>query len=162
MAQSKSRVADAKCESKHVHDDSGELLRAAKLKVTRPRTAILDILAAEHGPFTSEEIHAAVTKSSGLACDLVTIYRCLAKFEELGLISRCDFGDGAIRYELHRKDHHHHHIICRSCRRVEPLPDCPVETKVIRLPKLSFKDVTHRLEFFGLCPDCQLEIAKIT
>ncbi len=155
MAHAKANSAHPKCESKHVHEDSGDLLRAAKLKVTRPRTAILDLLAAKHGPFTSEEIHAAVTRTPGIACDLVTIYRCLAKFEDLGLINRCDFGDGAVRYELRHKDHHHHHIICRSCRRVEPLPNCPVESETIRLPKLAFKDVTHRLEFFGLCPDCQ-------
>jgi len=143
----------------HDHADATEkariLLREASLKVTKPRLAMLEILIKEHGPFTSDEIHTRLAKPRSLGpCDLVTVYRCLAKFESLGLITRCDFGDGAIRYELSAGDHHHHHIICRSCKRVESLPHCPVEDKVFRIPKLGFKDVSHRLEFFGICPDC--------
>jgi len=131
------------------------LIREVGLKVTKPRVAILEILAGEHGPFTTEEIHKKVSRvRTAGPCDLVTIYRCLAKFENLGLINRCDFGDGSIRYELRAKEHHHHHIICRLCKRVEPLPHCPVEDRTIRVPKMGFRDVSHRLEFFGVCPDC--------
>jgi Fur family ferric uptake transcriptional regulator len=130
------------------------MLRASGLKVTKPRLALLEILTEEHGPFTTEELHARIPTSHAAApCDLVTIYRCLAKFEALGLISRCDFGDGLIRYELRSKIHHHH-IICRICRRAEPLPQCPVEDQSIRKLKLGFRDVFHRLEFFGVCPEC--------
>ncbi len=135
--------------------DLAGLLRAGGLKVTRARLAILDVLAKEHGPFTTEEVFSRLsnTQAKG-ACDVVTIYRCLAKFESLGLISQCDFGDGSVRYELRAGDHHHHHIICRKCRRVESLPNCPVEDRAIKLPKMGFKEVSHRLEFFGVCPSC--------
>lgn len=148
----------------HKHDHAGidpiTLLRGAGLKVTKPRLAMLDIMIREHGPFTTDELHERVSKPRAAGpCDLVTIYRCLAKFESLGLISRCDFGDGPIRYELRLKDHHHHHIICRMCKRVEPLPHCPVEDKAIRMPKMGFKDVSHQLEFFGVCPDCHARSA---
>lgn len=142
---------------KHTHSDitATGLLRDANLKVTQPRLAILDLMIGEHGPFTTDELHAKLsTSKAGVACDVVTIYRCLAKFESLGLITRCDFGDGSVRYELRTKDHHHHHIICRQCKRVEPLPTCPVEDNTIKLPKTGFRDVSHRLEFFGVCPDC--------
>jgi Fur family ferric uptake transcriptional regulator len=135
--------------------DSTELLRANGLKITKARVAILDLLAREHGPFTTEEVFARLSKSKTNGhCDVVTIYRCLAKFESLGLINRCDFGDGSVRYELRTRDHHHHHIICRKCKRVEALPDCPVEDRSIKLPKMGFKEVSHRLEFFGVCPEC--------
>jgi len=140
---------------KHEKVDAEDALRNAGLKVTKPRLAILDLLASEHGPFTPDEIHVRVTQSKAAgACDLVTIYRCLAKFEGLSLINRCDFGDGTVRYELGGKDHHHHHIICRICKRVDSLPDCPVEDKSIKMPKTGFRNVSHRLEFFGICPDC--------
>jgi len=136
--------------------DSADLLRDAGLKITKPRLAILDVLIREHGPFTAEELFARLSQPrGGSPCNVVTIYRCLAKFESLGLINRCDFGDGSIRYELRARDHHHHHIICRSCKKVESLPKCPVEDRSIQIPKMGFKDVSHRLEFFGVCPDCQ-------
>lgn len=103
--------------------DPEAMLRAAGLKVTKPRRALLGILTEEHGPFTTEELHTRISMSPAAGpCDLVTIYRCLAKFEALGLISRCDFGDGVTRYELCSKNHHHHHIICRMCKRAEPPP----------------------------------------
>jgi len=144
----------------HAHNHSqadlnaADLLRVAKLKVTQPRLAILDVMISEHGPFTTDELHAKLSSPrSNSPCDVVTIYRCLAKFENLGLINRCDFGDGSVRYELRNKDHHHH-IICRQCKRVEPLAKCPVEDRVIQMPNLGFKDVSHRLEFFGVCPEC--------
>jgi Fur family ferric uptake transcriptional regulator len=143
----------------HVHDshstDKSALLRKAGLKVTKARLAILDLLAREHGPFTIDEMreHLSRRKSFG-RCDLVTIYRCISKFESLGMISRCDFGDGVLRYELVHGDHHHHHIICRSCKKIEALPRCPVEDKAFKVPKTGFRDVSHRLEFFGICPDC--------
>jgi Fur family ferric uptake transcriptional regulator len=74
-----------------------ELLRANHQRVTEPRKAILGILTREHGPFTAEELHKRMRKGS---CDLVTVYRSLAAMEESTVVRRCDFGDGAYRYEI--------------------------------------------------------------
>lgn len=150
----------AKKEDKDVVADFAPLLRKHGLKVTVPRLAILQVLATKHGPFTTEEI-LKLTDSGAKKnkADLVTVYRCLAKFEALGLIGRCEFGDGATRYELLREEHHHHHIICRVCKRVEEMPTCPMEKSKIRLPKTGFRDISHRLEFFGVCLDCHKKSA---
>lgn len=149
----------AKPPHKHEHvagtTDATSMLREVGLKVTKPRLAMLTLMIKEHGPFTTDELHERVARPRAAGpVDLVTIYRCLAKFESLGLISRCDFGDGPIRFELRSKDHHHHHIICRMCKRIEPLAECPVEDRTIRVPKMGFHEVSHRLEFFGVCPNC--------
>jgi Fur family ferric uptake transcriptional regulator len=144
--------------SKHTHHDADApaILRDAGLKVTKPRRALLEIMIRDHGPFTAEELHERFSRSKTSGpCDLVTIYRCLSKFEHLGLITRCDFGDGSIRYEIKSVGHaHHHHIICQICRKAEPLPDCPIDDRTIDLPKLGYQEVHHRLEFFGVCPAC--------
>ncbi len=84
-------VADAQFET------ALELLRANHQRVTEPRKAILGILTKEHGPFTAEEVHRRMKKGS---CDLVTVYRSLAAMEESSVVRRCDFGDGAYRYEI--------------------------------------------------------------
>jgi Fur family transcriptional regulator, ferric uptake regulator len=130
-------------------------LRAAGLKVTQARLSILSILSQKHGPFSADEIYQLVHASKKTAAiDKVTVYRCLTKFEELGLVSACDFGDGTARYEIKHEDHHHHHLICRICKRIEEIPLCPMDDIPLRLPKTGYKDISHRLEFFGICPKC--------
>lgn len=131
-------------------------LKAASFKLTEPRRLLLEVLVQRHGPFSAEELHVHVLKKKPKAsCDLVTIYRSLATFEELNLIQRCDFGDNTVRYELFEKDHHHHHIICEKCLRSEAVDVCPVGEKNLINDSYGFTNVRHRLEFFGLCPACQ-------
>src|SRR5438105_15728378 len=92
-------------------DAALQLLRSNHQRVTEPRKAILGILTREHGPFTAEELHKRMKRGS---CDLVTVYRSLAAMEESSVGRRCDFGDGAHRYEIDTGEHHHQHIVCRS------------------------------------------------
>jgi Fur family ferric uptake transcriptional regulator len=129
-------------------------LRESGLRVTEPRIAILRALLEKHGPFTVEEIHIHVTKK---VCDLATIYRTLGSLEKTGLIKRCEFGDGSARYELagHENHHHHHHVICKKCRKVEVLDDCELEEIDSFAKKRGFTDISHSLEFFGICPNCK-------
>jgi Fur family ferric uptake transcriptional regulator len=50
-------------------------LKAAGLRITQPRIAILDALIKRSLPASIEQIHGDL---AGSACDLVTVYRCLA------------------------------------------------------------------------------------
>lgn len=130
-----------------------EDLRKANLRVTEPRIAILEALLEKHGPFTVEEIHKRVTQK---VCDLATIYRTLTSLEKTKLIKRCEFGDGTARYELSfREDHHHHHVICKICKRVDVLDDCELKEIDRFAKKIGFTEITHSLEFFGVCPSCK-------
>lgn len=132
------------------------VLRDGNLKITKPRRVILSTLIQEHGPFTMEEIHQRIRRE---ACDLVTVYRCLATLEKVGLVRRCDFGDGSSRYEFSCCDsHHHHHIICKKCRKVETLDTCLVETLEKSVREMGYTKVSHSLEFFGICVSCQKSI----
>ncbi|MDR3403185.1 MAG: Fur family transcriptional regulator [Chthoniobacter sp.] len=134
-----------------------ELLRANHQRVTEPRKAILGILTKEHGPFTAEEVHKRMKKGS---CDLVTVYRSLAAMEESSVVRRCDFGDGAYRYEINTGDHHHHHIICRACHTAQNLDVCVADGLERIARQMGYSKVTHLLEIFGVCPQCQAEQAK--
>jgi Fe2+ or Zn2+ uptake regulation protein len=113
---------------------------------------LLTILIAEHGPFTAEELHQRMEKGM---CDLVTVYRCLTTMEELNIVRRCDFGDGAYRYEFNTGEHHHHHVICRSCHSVETLDVCVADSLERIARQMGYANVTHTLELFGVCADCQ-------
>ena len=129
-----------------------DTLREHGQRVTGPRQAVLEVLTHEHGPFTAEELHGRLQKGE---CDLVTVYRVLAAFEEINLVRRCDFGDGAYRYEFNTGEQHHHHIICRNCHSVEVLDLCVVESLERLARQKGYANVTHTLEIFGTCVKCQ-------
>jgi Fur family transcriptional regulator, ferric uptake regulator len=127
-------------------------LKHAKLKVTKPRMAILDILIRHHEPFTLDEIHKEVARHE---VDRVTVYRCLDSFHESGIVRRCDFGDGPVRFEYQGVGaEHHHHIVCRKCRKIKDLKECLVENIEDFLEKAGYSNITHSLEFFGICSKC--------
>ena len=128
-----------------------EVLRANGLRVTNPRMAMLGILTREHGPFSAEELHRRMGDGG---CDVVTVYRSLQAMEEVGVLRRCDFGDGTYRYEFNSGEHHHHHIICRNCRSVETLDLCVADSLERLARSKGYLNVTHTLEVFGICPAC--------
>ena len=130
-------------------------LRSQSRKITGPRQAILDILRQHRHPLTSREILAAMPKGR---CDLATVYRAMHLLEEMRMVKRFDFGDGAGRFELVAEgdDGHHHHLICTRCAEVVEIDECFLREMESRLAVQSgFKAVTHKLEFFGICPACQ-------
>lgn len=86
--------------------------------------------------------------------NITTVYRCLEKFVEKGLVLECDFNDGVIRYEIHHQDGHHHHLICNDCKKWIEVDACIESSSLAALEKTGFAGITHKLEFFGTCPAC--------
>lgn len=133
-------------------------LRRQSRKVTGPREAILNLLR-EHGrPLSAREIFRALSAAGGRDCDLATIYRSMHLLESMNIVKRFDFGSGGARFELlpEGDDGHHHHLVCTNCSDVMEIDDCFPEELEHRIASQSgFKAVTHKLEFFGVCPRCQ-------
>ena len=130
-------------------------LRRESRKVTGPRQAILERLRHCAHPLTIKEIFAELPKGH---CDLVTVYRSMHLLESMGMVKRFHFGDGGARFELLAEgdDGHHHHLVCVECSGVVEIEDCfPAEMEARIAQRNGFKAVTHKLEFFGLCPSCQ-------
>jgi len=130
-------------------------LRAGSRRITGPRKAILQILGRHPHPLTNRQILAALPKGQ---CNLATVYRAMHLLGALGMVKRYDFGDGTARFELtpEKGDAHHHHLVCTSCSEVVEIQDCfPDELEARIASRNGFKAVTHKLEFFGICPDCQ-------
>ena len=130
-------------------------LRQGAVRVTGPRRAILQVMREHSKPLLIKEIHALVGLGS---CDLVTIYRSMELLQGMGMVKRVDFGKGGGRFELSDEGAkgHHHHLVCTRCEKVLQLDDCLLQEVEKKIAKASgFRAVTHRLEFFGLCPACQ-------
>jgi Fur family ferric uptake transcriptional regulator len=99
-------------------------LRAAKLRATAARVAVLQCLARERFPLT----HAEVTERlCEFGFDQSTIYRCLSELAEAGLLARLDLGDSVRRFELLHDDHtgvsEHPHFLCVDCGKIQCLDD---------------------------------------
>ena len=130
-------------------------LRETEHKITGPRQAILDVLRRQAHPLSNREVHQALSPGK---CDLATVYRSMHILLKVGLVQRFDFGDGVARFELVKpgEDGHHHHLICKACSTVVEIGECFSTGLEQTIAKQSgFRQVTHKLEFFGLCPDCQ-------
>jgi Fur family ferric uptake transcriptional regulator len=130
-------------------------LRRSDRKVTGPRRAILEVLRSEEHPLTIREIFLRLPPGN---CDLATIYRAMHLLEEVKMVRRFDFGDGRARFELVRDEEggHHHHLICTGCAMIVEVEDCfprALEEKIAA--GNGFRGITHKLEFFGICPECQ-------
>ena len=135
--------------------DLTERLQQKTRKITGPREAILDLLRRHSHPLSNREIWEALQPGP---CNLATIYRAMHLLETMGMVKRFDFGDGIARFELLRAgdDGHHHHLICTGCAQVVEIEDCfPVELEQRIAARNGFQRITHKLEFFGLCPNCQ-------
>lgn len=129
-------------------------LRKKSHKLTAPRQAILQILRGHPHPMSNKEIF---TELKG-DCDLATIYRSMHLLEKMKMVKRFDLGDGVARFELlgEGDDGHHHHLVCTRCSAVVEIEDCfTKELEESIAARNGFKAITHKLEFFGICPQCQ-------
>lgn len=132
-------------------DKYTRLLRENAFKVTSPRLKILETLDRADVPLTASEIHAELQDQG---TDMATVYRCLNKFVEAGLLRRLEFGDEFARFEL-VSESHHHHIICSKCGKVEEIRMCNFETLAKYITETSgFHVLSHEVLYRGLCPEC--------
>lgn len=131
-------------------------LKSAGLRVTQPRVAILAALCATEGPISIEKIHERVGTDS---CDLVTIYRCMAAFEKIGLVHRAFFHNGTALFKLNLGRPESYHIVCKASNRVAELDAASsaelrqaIDAIQERLRARGYQDVGHIVEFFGVAP----------
>lgn len=81
------------------------------IKLTRKRQQILDVLKAQHGTLSANDIHKKLP-----TIDLVTIYRNLDLFVKENLVKQFHLGSNEAVYEY--QDEPHHHAVCTECERV--------------------------------------------
>jgi Fur family ferric uptake transcriptional regulator len=131
-----------------------ELCHQKGLRMTDQRRVVAQVLQDSDDHPDVEELHrraAAVDPRISIA----TVYRTVRLFEEAGILTRHDFGDGRARYEQAPEEHHDHLIDARSGRVVEfQSPEIEkLQEKVAR--KLGFRLIGHRLELYGVPLDAE-------
>jgi Fur family ferric uptake transcriptional regulator len=132
---------------------SAARLRAAGMRVTSARLAILDALRdGEH--LAADEVTGAVRDRVGHVT-LQAVYDALGAFTAAGLVRKIDLGTGSARYETRVGDNHHH-LVCRRCGAVADV-DCAVGAAPCLEPAdgLGFVIDEAQVTFWGLCARCR-------
>jgi Fur family ferric uptake transcriptional regulator len=134
------------------------ILTRFSIQPTEKRLAILDIFIQNSHPLDSQFILDEVKKTNP-GIDRATIFRTLNTFTNSGLLLKLEFNEGKSRYELALKEHHHH-VVCTECGKFVCIEHCNLKSIDEEVTKeTGFKINFHRLEFFGICPDCQKKIS---
>jgi len=135
-------------------NESREMIRAAGLRCTASRLAVLQHLSTADVPLSHADV-ADVLVPQGF--DKSTLYRCLVEMAEAGLLSRLELGDHAWRFELrdgHQEDNTDHpHFMCVDCGKVSCLSDLSVDLPNGEQTKIPGKVTEILLK--GYCVECQ-------
>lgn len=123
-------------------------------RLTGPRRAVAELVAARDGHFTAADlVMDARRRHPGIG--RATIFRALDLFASLGLVERVDLPGGDHAY-VACDTVHHHHAICTGCGRSLDVDDFGLTRVLNEIGRRSgFRVVDHRLEIFGLCAACQ-------
>ena len=129
-----------------------ETLAQSGIRMTLQRRLIADRIDRETQPFSAEDLFEKGLRKKHL--DLVTIYRTLTLFYEMGFLQKSEFGERKSRYWKATSKSHTHTLFCRDCQKVQTLNDCKLNDQHQHLLKLGFTDLVHKVEFIGRCPEC--------
>jgi len=126
------------------------------LKMTGQRRVIARVLSESEDHPDVEELHRRSAKIDS-RISIATVYRSVRLFEESGILSRLDFGDGRARYEEISEEHHDHLIDLQSGKVIEFRDDRIEEIQREVAARLGFKLLDHRMELYGvpLGPDAK-------
>ena len=138
-----------------VLDDFKKLLRANKLKYTKQRELILEIIYNNSGHFTPEDIYNLIKKSyPEVKLGIATVYRTLTLLEESNIVSSLSFGAQGKKYEF-GLGAHHDHLVCLECGGIEEFFDETIEKLQEEIAKkFNFKMTNHIMKITGTCSAC--------
>ncbi|MDA2978321.1 MAG: Fur family transcriptional regulator [Actinomycetota bacterium] len=132
-------------------------LAEQEIRYTQGRRSVVAALAVAEGPLTASDLLATLKGDVPLS----SLYRTLAIFEEVGVVTPHLSTRGLARYELSEwLTGHHHHLVCVECGFVEDVEAPKTEEDQVRnlvnaiASMASFSATNHALEIEGRCVRC--------
>lgn len=129
-------------------------LREDNYRITPQRLALIDILVSDSGHPSVSQIYEQL-RTQFPTTSLATVYKTLNVLKRLGEVKEIILSDDDTRYDLTNLDPHPH-LICVQCHSITDAELCDLEaiTRDISA-QYNFKVLDQRLDFFGICADCQ-------
>ena len=147
--------ASAEHDVTQLRDRLNDYMTRHGLRSTEQRRVVTEEFFASDGHLSIEELLDQVRVKEP-RIGYATVYRTLKLLKECGLAYERHFGDGVSRYEVAWDDEHHDHLICIDCEKIVEFEDEGIEKLQHGVAaKHGFTLVRHRLELYGVCPDCQ-------
>ena len=129
-------------------------LRHHQFRLTPQRLSVLKVLAASEGHPSVERIYENV-RSEFPTTSIATIYKTITLLKQLDEVLELGFPDGSNRYDGH-KPYPHPHLICTKCKQImDPDLGGLEELKREVVKTTGFQISNHRVDFFGVCQECQ-------
>lgn len=137
-------------------DACKDALRAANLRVTPARVAVLKIIREADRPLSHADICELLVED---IWNRTTVWRNLSDLEGAGLVRRTELGDRLWRFEEARAaDGHdgeaHPHFICTSCGEVSCLPDELVKIPASLCLPRAVRERAVEIQVRGVCDKC--------
>ena len=128
------------------------LLREARLRVTRPRLAVLS--AVRDHPHADTDSLIGVVRADLGEVSHQTVYDVLRVLTQVGLVRRIQPPGSTARYESRVADNHHH-LVCRSCGAIVDV-DCAhgAAPCLTASDDHGFTIDEAEVVFWGRCPTC--------
>ncbi len=129
-----------------------------QLRKTHQREIILEELCANPTHPTADELYERVRKRLPRV-SLATVYRNLEILSDLGIIQKIETAGRQKRYDGNPE--RHYHIRCIYCGRVDDVDFADTQNLDIKMPSESrhgFKVMDVRVDFSGICPECEREV----
>lgn len=132
-----------------------DAFKKSGLKNTKQRKAILDILSSSQQPMAAEDVYLELRQNQ-IDVNLSTVYRSLETMSGKNIVRKVSVaGDNRMLYELSEHSHQHY-LVCVNCKKIEPVGHCPLDAYEKAIAKeTSYTIMGHRLDVYGLCPQCQ-------
>lgn len=132
--------------------DSRESLKAAGLRVTQPRVAVLS--AVQSQPHADTESLIGAVRRELPTVSHQAVYDVLRALTHAGLLRRIQPSGSVARYEARVGDNHHH-VVCRSCGAIADV-DCAVGQAPCLDASTTHGFVVDEAEvtYWGVCPTC--------
>jgi Fur family ferric uptake transcriptional regulator len=128
-------------------------LARAGHRVTAPRRTMADLIARREGHFTAADL-LGDAEARRLRIGRATIFRALELYTELNALERIDLPSGEHAY-VACEPVHHHHVVCSGCGRTAEVEDHGMQAVAEEISRRTgYRVETHRLELYGLCPEC--------
>jgi Fe2+ or Zn2+ uptake regulation protein len=132
---------------------SAEQLRAAGLRVTAARVALLDTV--REGNHLGVEAIASGVRDCVGHISLQAVYEALHALTEAGLVRRIQPAGSPARFEGRVGDNHHH-LVCRNCGLIRDVDHVTGDPPCMEPPEDTGYQVDEvAVTFWGLCPNCR-------
>lgn len=135
--------------------DAPQRLRAAGLRVTAPRLAVLDVLTEHPHADAATILEETRERTSGVSVQ--GVYDVLAALTRARVLRRIQPANSVARYEVDHGDNHHH-AVCRSCGQFVDVP-CALSSAPCVDPsgaqEVGFAIDEAEVIYWGMCPSCR-------